>query len=101
MKDIVVVKFVEREPPYNAGETAGFSPETAARLVAKGTAQYASDEEAAKAPAAPTPAAPAIVVRRTEEPPFVETEETEDGEVKVKDVRNERDKMTRAPQRRK
>lgn len=98
MKDLVVVKFTTRDAPYNAGETAGFSRETAARLVAKGVAEY-SDQ--ADAPAAPTPAPPVIEVTRTADPPFVETEEGEDGAVTVKDARSERDKMVRAPTRRK
>lgn len=60
---IVVVTFKTLYPPYNAGETAGFDPETAAKLVARRIAEY-RDPPVAE----PVEAAPAATVVKPVEP---------------------------------
>ncbi len=51
------VKFIKKHPPYNAGETAGFTPEAAADLERTGFVKIIGDAKLRKKPeAAQTPA---------------------------------------------
>ena len=58
--EIVLVRFLRLNPPYNATETAGFRPEVARALVESGAAEYVDKSAALETlgPAAsPPPAA--------------------------------------------
>lgn len=66
MADLERLRFVRPFHPYNAGEVAGFSPETARRIVATGSAvrEGAGDPS----PVPPRPAPPAGPVHRDPTP---------------------------------
>jgi hypothetical protein len=53
----VIVKFVQKNAPYNIGELAGFSPEVARRLVAGGKAIFHTPEDEAEVQSAEEKAA--------------------------------------------
>lgn len=53
--EIVVVKLLASNPPYNAGEVAGFEPEYAEALIGMGKAERYTPEEGEKQPATKRP----------------------------------------------
>jgi hypothetical protein len=57
--DITLVRFVQKRPPFNVGETAGFTPEDAEALVRDGLAEHA------EAPSVPAPSSPETPARIT------------------------------------
>lgn len=54
----LLVRFLTGNPPYNAGEVAGFAPAEAERLVSAGTAVYHNDPVLRALPAVKDVAAP-------------------------------------------
>jgi hypothetical protein len=54
-KKKVVVRFVQKNAPYNVGEIAGFPVEVASRLVRAKKAIFLSEEDAPAGPGAPQP----------------------------------------------
>ena len=48
---MIPVRFLEKCPPYNAGDVAGFEPTEAARLIDRGVAERYQVEKPTKKPA--------------------------------------------------